>query len=109
MEPRVLIQRLLDLEGRLIKQPASELEQPKTLTSPQDKVIKSHAKSDNGQDVQNKIYPTPCDPADPVPSSTLQASPVVVAAPPKKEAAHPSRYATLLQFAAVELEGIIKK
>jgi DNA polymerase-3 subunit gamma/tau len=98
LEPQALVQRLLDLEARL--------SQPKTPTSPVPEAVVAAAppKIEKGQDVQDKINV-----AEPVPLVSAAPEAVVVATPPKKEAAHPSRYATLLQFAAVELEGIIKK
>ena len=81
-----LVKRLLDLEQKLPK--TAEEAQP--VETPAPKI-----------DVR----------ATPAPKVVEEVTPAEARAPvaPAPEAVHPSRYQTLLQFAAIELEGSIKK
>jgi DNA polymerase-3 subunit gamma/tau len=103
LEPRALVQRLLDLEARL-KPGVEEPKKQSALSTPEPQQPKTPEAV--AVTAPPKKQPTLTSPE---PQQLKPPEAVVVTAPPKKEAAHPSRYATLLQFAAVELEGIIKK
>ena len=90
LQPQQLVGRLIDLEERL----SSAKEEPAT-------PLKNEAIEQTVVASKQETVAA----ATPSKKETVETAETAT----KKQAAHPSRYATLLQFAAVELEGIIKK
>lgn len=111
LEPERLVKRLIELEERVSKRakeepspiehaPCNALKNEKAAPAEKEVAVEIAAlQSKEAQAAAAKIE-TPAPIALPTKETEVAA---------KKEQAHPSRYATLLQFAAVELEGIIKK